>query len=294
MALADVLSAMREMILDAPDEISRGVEREDALRKRFPKLSREEIIDIAKIDPKRFQTYTTSIFESEGGVLAQHFPITFEILKREWPAVYRKPLSRFQLAKSLHACSPWHSTVTTELGGLLVDYLGSEHVAICKRAPELIDTARYELLTLKVKRSLDVCTVPGALTLSEISALPVDQFLALQIRISPALEILRSEFDLVTFARAFYKADRQLGDLRAQVQPSVFAASRDAECAARWTMLGENAAHYLELKNDGMVADFAEEFIKDLPMDCEETAAFQELTKRVATLIGAGAIALVR
>ena len=85
MALAAILSAFRQLVLDGIELPPTQDERAALYSKKFQGLSPEEIEDLSKMDPARLKVYTSSVFMAEGGILSTAFPLTLAILRRSWP-----------------------------------------------------------------------------------------------------------------------------------------------------------------------------------------------------------------
>ena len=97
MALAGVLSAMREIILDAPELPEDQTARLKVFEKSFPQLTPSEREDLSKISPEKFGIYTTSIFVGEKNIIANNFPMTVKVLETYWPSESEGKFSLFKL-----------------------------------------------------------------------------------------------------------------------------------------------------------------------------------------------------
>ena len=155
MPLADVLSAVRQLILD-PIEIPADIEsRRAAYGSRFPALRPEELDDLAKMEPRRIRTYTDSIFSGQTSVLEDKFEITFQLIADRLKSGNDEKFYPFTFVREMHIKRPWRDAETEGLGRNLVEYLRADRPDIAEFVPEAAAAAVMELLSLQVIRAQD-------------------------------------------------------------------------------------------------------------------------------------------
>jgi hypothetical protein len=151
MALSDVLSAIRELVLDEPIPDGDAGGRAKALGDRFPRLDSGEIRDLAAIDPARLSIYTDLIYAGQRSTLQWIFPVTFAVIHR-----FRgrpcsdadQNLADFELTRDLQHRVPWRSSSTRQLAQNFQEYLAEfrpDLVAAWSGLNDLVDDERTDL-----------------------------------------------------------------------------------------------------------------------------------------------------
>ena len=260
---------MRSLILDRV-ELPESVEaRRMFLRGEFPELSEAEADDLSKVEPKKLQIYTQTIFSGERGVLANHFPITFALLKK----YFDEDLNAFEFVRDLHAARPWKSYLTAGLTVGFVTYLRNDRPDILSVLPELPDAAQIEWLSLKTSRGLDPEGDPSqCLNLEELSQLTVGNLLELKAEFPPYVCTETFLYDVISYREEFRDLDFTLPDSR-PVEKEIWAVSgRNLHQRVSWQNISQEIFEFIELQahTPFTFSDFAEAAIDDFESDQEQ------------------------
>ena len=246
MALAQLLSAMKDIILDVLSMPEEQKEREVFLKKTFLELSQNELEDLSKINPAKLRLYSNSIFSGEKDLIHRNFPMTVAYLEKYWNLVSKDDFSLFKLIKNIHKTKPWKSYSTVDLGRNFVDFINQEFVNIISRVPFLPELAEMELLLRIVRRSPDDKIMPkDSLSLTAISSMTVEKILDLNFLIPTCVEFSVFSYDLISERAAFVENNDYLPDtiMRKNLYCSL---SRNRECLQRWTMLPQSLFNALK------------------------------------------------
>lgn len=297
MALAGVLSAMREIILDIDDIPATERERLASYRARFPALSQAEVEDLAKIPGERFKTYTSSIFNGERTILQNRFRVSFAILRKHWEPVYREEFNAFRLVRDLHRRSPWKSHATVDLIDAFAADLIDQRPELLAVAPHLGEVATLERTVFHVHENPDDVVRPAAsLSREEYSALTVPQVMELTFLIPSCARFLRLNYDAVKCVRSFYRDDHQLGE-EVNRGPVFVAAARDVRQNVLWEYLTEPVYSFLvgEGRAEPLpISNLAETYLASLGDGIAESEAFLGFLRMAIDLAETGIIIVKR
>ena len=295
MALAGVLSAIKELVLDAPLLPNSQEERETLYKEKFLTLSSEEIEDLAKIKPEQLGTYTMTIFNGEKSGLNNHFLMTLALLKRHWSKLSDKPYNEFELVKELHKVKPWKSSKFRDLAENFKIYLLEDEDKFRKEIPELFDTVIFETTVMDTRRHLntDGLEAKDSLTLAEISEMTVPELLGLSYQIPAYNHFLNFSHDMVATKNHFKKGKELPEEI---IKTNQFAiCSRNIRMISRWTAVPELL--WLNLKDQerntkkelAELADIADELFPDAE---NEEVLFAKFMEQIAALVNHGALIL--
>ncbi len=293
MALADVLTAVRQLILDPIDLPPDFEDRRAVYGSRFPKLRPDEIEDLAKMEPKRIRTYTDSIFSGQTNVLEDKFEITFKLLETRYSAKGEK-FYPFDFVRAVHAARPWKDTTTEGLGKNLVDYLKTDRPDMLKLVPEAADSAEMELASFLVIRAQnDIVSAKDSLAREVLQALPVGELLETEFTIPSYVEFRRFDYDVLALRRYYYSNEKTVPETvldKAAIQAAV---GRDIEFYIRWR--GLDADIYDLLSSQPRSTPIALEQLAaavsdSQPAGVEEVEIFRSFFTLTADLIACGII----
>jgi hypothetical protein len=296
MPLADVLSALRELILDEPVIPATVAARLACYEKMFPRLSPVEREDLALIEPRQFRTYTGTIFAGERSVLVRRFPVTFSLLESRWEETFSKSFNRVELIKSVHAFRPWQNNKTTGLAKAFVDYLCTSREDLRALYPHLSDVVRLEYRSMIIARVRDP-ELPAILTEEELSALTVQELMECECSKASNVRCLRFEYDVLEYRKKFFGTERRLPD---EITPRIVfcTGSRNRFAAVRWLEVSESVYLFLKDLDTGAyvpVAALAEAVIAGLAEPAEhEEELFRQFFAVYLDLVRAGTIFPVR
>ncbi len=266
MGLPGQLSALRELILGDHELPNNLGERVCYLRNVFPRLDPLAVEDLAKMEPQRLHTYTTSIFSGERGLLESVFPLSLALVTRAWSMVYGEVLDSFVMVRAIHRYAPWKSIASVALFRNFVTAVPSLWPEVVSEEPALPDTLKMELFTTEVRR----CDCPnvrhlGGMPASGLASLQVEQFLDMSVFRPPATRVLRSEFDIFEAHRFFWGRDRTLPD-RIVSQSTRAICARSPENYCSWLALTSAECELLERLTEGVsltVEEVAERLVRE-------------------------------
>ena len=201
MALADVLSAVRELVLDAGPPAGSVAQREAVLVRRFANLSAREIADLAAVPPERFGVYTDLVFAGQRSMLRWVYPLSLAaIAKLEQQAGDSRAAGEieFALARELHRRRPWQSASSRELAASFQSYVAEYRADLVGRWPGLADLIDYERSGLEVFYALDFAGEP--LAAGDMATLSVGELLAQVVARPPYVQLREYRIDVLTFA----------------------------------------------------------------------------------------------
>ena len=250
MALADFLSAIRALILDDGVIGATAADRRAALAARFPRLSDDQLDDLADISPARLQVYTDLIFAGERSTLEWVYPVSLAVIGqlRADAGDGRPPrLANFELVRALHRFRPWKSSSQRQLAADFEDFIRAERTEWTEAWPgigELIDLERTELDIFYAedvphKRfTAQVCEM--------LTAFSVEALLARSILVPPYAAIRSYEYDVPEFAQRFRKSSALRTPLPGS-SPSLAACGRnETSLMPDWVRLDEPAHRALD------------------------------------------------
>jgi hypothetical protein len=303
MALHDVQSAMRSLILDPLEIPEDQEERKSFLRKHFPKLSMDELEDLALVRPAALRTYTSSIYNAESGILRNHFPLTFRMLEEVWPANFGSRFDAVRFAKNLHVARPWKTSATLTLAENFRTHLLEDIPQLKAEENGIADLAALELHSLEIRRFPDtssareiVDSASGFETLC--SELAVSDLLGLQIISPPWLRLFESRFAVLETREQFLENG---SFTRPERETSLVAGTRNNAHFLRWMALRLEEFRFLERlaapDNASTIGNLAEAFLlaeeTDQNAETSEDVLFRRFLDFTVDLIDEGFIQIV-
>ncbi len=301
MALADVLSAIREIVLDAPHLPEELSERAVLFREKFPGLSESEQEDLAKIDPKKFSIYTVSIFQGEKGILENHFPITFELVKLHWAEAYNERFLARLIPQRMHRVRPWRSQSPLNFARNFCEYLNYDCAPLLALRPDLGAIAQLETATYRLRRAAD-SVVPlrksDVIPLERLASTVIDELLNARITVTAHLECLELPFDVLPARELFYANNRSAPQDISRAEQSFIVGTRNKKNTNFWLRVREVIFEILKRSHQNdtplSVEEFAAELADHLPEGLSEQGIFEELMKELALLMAHEYITLER
>jgi hypothetical protein len=196
MALADFLSAMRVLILDRPALPDVVVERRSSLSEQFPRLSPQEIEDLAALPPDRLRIYSELVVGGERSMLRWAFPMTFAAIQAMDPST-----DLASLIRDLHHHRTWHSASSRELARNFQLYLTEDRPDLIKKWSGLSDLADYECTDVNVFYAEDVPhTKWNSNEELRLRALSVEALLNQRVLLPPYAAVRKFSFDVLALA----------------------------------------------------------------------------------------------
>ena len=296
MSLADVLTAVRKLILD-PIELPEDQEKRRAVyEERFPKLRPEEVDDLSKMEPKRLRTYTSSIFAGQTSILEDKFELTFAILTQRFESELKEKFYSYDFVRELHAARPWLDNDTEGLGRNLVEYLKHDRPEIVVAAPEIIDVAEMELSSLQVIRAPnDVLSARDSIGRKQLESLPVSQLMQVEMFIPAYVQFRTFRYDAPGLRRAFYNNNKSVSAERPQPRQVRAVVSRNSEFFVRWRELEQpvyELLNELPRSTPTSIEDLAAVVADLLPSGADEVEVFRSFFGLASGLAEGGVIVL--
>ncbi len=292
MALAAVLSAMKDLILIAPELPNEQSERLVYINKTFPALSDSEAEDLAKINPDKFKIYTHSIFSAERDLIARNFSMTIEYLKRYWQESFGQSFDLLRLAKDLHKKKPWKSSTSVDLGKIFLEFLNEDCYAILSKAPFLTELADMELSLRISRRSPDDQIMPhDSADISTLTSMTVEEILNLNYLIPSNVQFKEFNYNLIA-ARSAFITDRLLPE-DIETKKIYSSLSRNRDAYQRWSEYPQEVYLALtsqELQKPYSLSILAEEFLKSSDGSKSEIDLFKEFIAIIVHSSEAGTI----
>jgi len=209
MALPDMLSAVRELILDEglpPQPESR---RSD-LARRFPNLSQQEIDDLAAIPLSRLSVYTNLVFAGERSMLEWAFPMSFAAIARIAGVERDERASRalmFETVRDLHRRRPWQSSSTRALAENFEAFVKQSRPNWTSTWPGLSELIAFERIDLEVFYAEDVPHRPMTdAAWSELTAKSVEALLETPVLRPPYAAVAHWNYDVLDLDAAWHDA----------------------------------------------------------------------------------------
>lgn len=206
MALADVLSAVRQLILDNQRPPIDPAPRKTWLAERFPGLSPTELDDLAAVPPERLEVYTDLIFAGERATLQWVYPMTFAVLHRlRGQEEGDANLADFDLIRSLHEYRPWSSQSTRELAACFQDFLTEcrpQWTNAWSGLPDLVD---FERTDLEVFYAQDIAHQPITNEmLAQFTQMSVEELMQVKV-MRPSFAVIREyTHDVIALAEHWH------------------------------------------------------------------------------------------
>ncbi len=238
MPLNDILSAMRELILDADDGPTAPPARRAWIGERFPTLTPTEADDLASVPAERFGVYTETIFAGERSMLRWAFPMSMAAIGRilhECDASQPIGHLQYDLVRELHRFRPWQSHSIRDLARGFRAFVEVEREDLLETWLGLADLIAFEQAELEVFYAADephVCLRPD-----EWAGLSVEALLMSAIVIPTHVQIIETRFDAIALRRT-WRADESLPDGWPADEQSHLACGRDPDSLqCRWVKL---------------------------------------------------------
>lgn len=293
MGLHEIQSALRQLILDAPDLPKDKDSRERLYKDIFPLLTKDEIEDLAKMPPSGIKVYTSSVFSGERGLIDNNFPMSVKILYRFWNEAYSSKFSLLEFVKSLHKKKPWKTTSAVELGENFVSYIKEELSVLHSYAPYLSDIAQLELLIRKIRKFPDqTLSADQSLSIENLKALTVDKLLEMNFEIPNYVSLYKFDFDVVSAHSYYIKNDDSLPEVTTQ-KATFVALGRDRSAFPRILSISSLIFNFLSSQTRTIpisLSLLAETFISDCNQEKEEAQIFSEFMQLLLDLIEHGVI----
>lgn len=288
MPLADVLSALREIIITEASKIPQAREqREEFFKSRFPNLEPIEIEDLVKIPPERFAIYTRTVFTGEANVLAKHLPLFFLLLKENWHRTSNKSFTKRTLIQNTQKEFPWKSQNTYGLIKSVLSFLKKEHGILFDELPYLEDVLKLEKLTLRTKRAANNKKISKKeIKEEELKKLTVSSLLELDFRVSKNCQFLKTSYDIIAYRKDFYENEKTLPLESPSKEVLYLISHRDSKHKIYWSKLRDFSFNFLEsLEKEKLyslkkLARVFSENIKE-----EEEKAFREFYNALSFLL---------
>lgn len=290
MPLADMLSAMRGVILDGLLLPHTSEEREQTLQKHFPGLSTLETQDLSRIEPEKFAIYTGTIFRGEAGLLQRLFPMTFALLQDAWSNCYGETFNAFRFTQQLHKARPWKSSATVGLASAFVLYLSQDLPEMLAVNPALPEVSKFEFTSLRVQRAIDE-NRNATISISAIQSYTVKELMSLAVAIAAPTEVLSVGFNLLD-ARIHFRQQQSLEGFTFIRESHFLVGFRDSESEVQWTEIPQALFILFSNLHHGEVAsveDFAVACLEDSAAQSEEEK-FRYFFDLFSTLLIRGAI----
>lgn len=296
MSLPEMLSALRQLILDDIPVIDPMDDRILDYQKRFPKLSTLEIEDLAKMPRDRLNLYTTSIFSSQSKMLERNLPFTFAVLNRGWKKMTGKSLNTFGFVRKVHSRFPWKSTDAWIVAQNVTEYLAKFEPDLIREEPALVDIARLETLTWEMRKSLNDKPLPTQVEVDAIPALSVEELLALRVHISNSFGSLETDFNVAPSRRAFMWAEQET--ISEITERKVFqVGGRSKVFVVLWEEVSKSLYKVFEDfrgREDLHVSNLAEGFLSDLPEGTPDEESLIKFVQLLARLMELGVLRLAK
>lgn len=212
MALADFLSAIRELILDDGVVGATAADRRRALESRFPRLSSDQLDDLAGISPARLQVYTDLIFAGERSTLEWVYPVSLAVIGRlRADAGDRQPprLADFELVRALHRFRPWTSNSQRQLAADFEAFLRTERGEWLASWPGLGDLLEFERAELEVFYGEDVAHEQFTTAVAEsLMGLSVEALMSRSVVVPPYVAVRLFRYDVPALVSQFRNEPR--------------------------------------------------------------------------------------
>lgn len=247
MALNDVLSAVRRLILDEEAPTGTVDERQADLRQRFPELSDTEIADLAVIPPKQLSVYTDLVFAGERELLRWAFPVTFPVLHRLWPTVEDDPNygeADFELVREIHRFRAWKIGSTRMLAKNMADYIAERRRDWVDGWGGLLDLIDCERVEIDVFYAPDVDHPP--MDLSSLADVSVEQFMGIEVALPEFAALKTYAYDVLSVQTHWREHDNLPDELPVASRTLCCCSRNPHSFDAQWVRL--SPAGYAALK----------------------------------------------
>ena len=292
MALADMLSAMRGIILDGLPLPQSENDREVLLRKYFPKLSTEEANDLAQIPLEKLAIYTGTIFRGETGLLQRLFPMSFALLRESATADANGEFSPFYFTKRLHKAYPWKSYQTVGLAQSFISFIEAEISRLPNLPNALADISNFEFLTLQIARAKEAPPASN-IRLADLQQLTVSELLSCACLVPLDTKFAQYSFDTLK-ARRYFLLHQSLPTSEIDPRHVSLIGARDTENTVRWVEVPPELFSFLQSAQSAdseCVEDFAEAALSSCQAEGDEER-FRYFFELLSQLVQSGAIVL--
>lgn len=298
MALAGVLSALRELILDGVDLPKSEAERLQEYGKRFPSLSDEERTDLARIAPNRIALYTSSVFAGEASIIKGNFLFTCALLERALVAAGESGLDLTEMMKRIHQFEVWKSIDSESLAKIFVKYISTQMPNILASEPWLPDAARFELAAMDVRKApTGMFSAKDSIDVQEFSSLTVDRLLEVPLFVPANVRVVQCAYDIRSARQSFFDSKKEhLAEVISE-RDCIFVGGRPKDYGSSWMEIGPNLATELARQSKsnspvytGKISDLAEPFVSDLSNDTPEAEQFVKFLTALNEMIQAGIV----
>lgn len=201
MALPDVLSAIRQLILDGPIPQGERAERRSALAARFADLSDDELDDLAGMPPERIAVYTRLIFNGERSLLQWAFPMSLAAIRRiavESGDTRPQRETEFELMRDMHAFQPWRTPSSRALGANFQAFVERACPTWGEAWPGLYDLVDYERCDQDIFYAMDVDAAPA--DVEAMAAQSVDAWMETRVLMPPYVVVRAFLYDVLAVA----------------------------------------------------------------------------------------------
>lgn len=280
MALGDVLSAIRAIILDVDDGPTESAARQAWIAERFPSLSESEAEDLANVPAERFGVYTETIFAGERSMLRWAFPMSMAAIGRmlhERDPSQSAGHHQYDFVRAMHRFAPWRSHSVRDLARGFRRFVLEAKPELIDIWPGLSDLIAFEQSDVEVFYAADE-PIEG-LRPDAWAALSVEALLMLPIVVPAYVVMLAVRFDVLAVHDEWDHRETLPAEWPAD-SASFVACGRDPETLrCRWVGLDAGAFQGLSALPRGeslTVNDLAGAWLAQQPTGAhaDEAAAF--------------------
>lgn len=292
MALAAVLSAMRTIILDAPQLPETEEARRISFHALFPQLSEHEVEDLAKISPQRFSIYTRSIFNSEADLIAHYHAFTCALIERAWQKKRRESLLLRDFVRMMHAKRPWKTSTTEGLLEAFGQFLEDRAADFGEYRQHILEAAAFERHLFYARRRVDSSPKgPSPIDRKRLAALTVGEVLNLSWHIPSTTSFQQFASDIPA-AYSYFQSHQGTPPAIIAQHKLFMMFGRDNRHVVRWREIPEPLYRYFTKASHGQgtLDAVAELFVETLPPGLSEQEGFVQFINFGLDLIEAGLI----
>jgi hypothetical protein len=292
MPLADVLSAVRRLLLDEQRPDGAPSQRRQQLRDRFPALTAAEVDDLAAISPERMRVYSRLIFNGELNMLRWIFPVSLAAIASVARATGDQRDGRDvqgDLVRDLHRKCPWRSVSSRLLADNFEAYIREYRRDLTDAWAGLGDLVAYERIDLQVFYANDF---GRPISPDEFTDLSVGDLLAVQVARPPYVTLRRFEIDVISLASQ-WRDNRQFPNPPPTEAPVTATCAREpSSLMPKWLMLttaSEAALRAAAPAQITTVEQLAAAYVQAAPAAFEsEQAAFADFHRQLSAWFALG------
>ncbi|MCB9858196.1 MAG: hypothetical protein H6818_21125 [Phycisphaerales bacterium] len=288
MALNDILSAMRVLILDADDGPVEAGARREWIGRKFPGLTSDEADDLANVPAERFGVYTETIFAGERSMLRWAFPMSMAVIGRmlhERDPSQSAGHHEYDFVRAMHRHGPWRSHSVRDLARCFQSYVVDGRQDLVEAWPGLADLAAFELAEVGVFYATDEPVV--GLRLQDWASISVEALLMMPIVVPAYVVMMSCRFDVLAFREAWQDDGMLPASWPADARTFVACGREPESLRCRWA--GMDAASFTALsampRGDVMaINDLAQAWLgaQSEGAFADESAAFGAFCERLA------------